>query len=137
MKMIKPDNLKSLIDIEKQTGIHINDLISTYTRKEIQYSFRDNKDYNMGLITPEHGDRALGVMKEYAVRKLGYKRPLSDYDYSDFHAWWFIMDVEYEMGKLWEGLRGLTLENTKNLDRIQELEKKVARLESLGPIKED
>ncbi len=84
--MISKDNLTTLLDMEKQTGVHINNLISMYTRKEIQYSLRDNKSYNMSLITPEHGDRALNVMKEYAVRKLDYKRPLSDYDAMDFFS---------------------------------------------------
>ena len=70
--MISKKNIEGLLDISKQTGVHINDLLSTYTRKELQYYYRDTHSYQMNNIDAIHGDRALRVMREYASRKLGF-----------------------------------------------------------------
>jgi len=71
--MISKENIEGLLDISKQTGIHINDLISTYTKKETQYYYRDTHSYQFDNLDAIHGKRALRVMREYATRKLGYQ----------------------------------------------------------------
>ena len=70
--MISKENLETLIKIEKQTNVHMNNLISTYTHKEIQYHKRETGRDDYQNIAPHQGDRAIKVMQCYASRKLGY-----------------------------------------------------------------
>jgi len=70
--MIKKNNLEKLLDISRQTRWHINNLINTYTRKEVQYFYRDTHSYQFDNIDGIHGDRAVKIISEYARRKCNY-----------------------------------------------------------------
>ena len=82
--MIPKDNLETLIDIEKQIPVAISDLLSTYTRKEMQYYTRETGNILIQVVDSKFGKRAIDVMEYYAYKKLGYKPKI---DYNDFHAW--------------------------------------------------
>lgn len=67
--MINQNHLERLIELDFNTGVGIEVLLRTVTKKAIDYVRRDTNGFSYSPVTA-HYNRALNVMEEYASRKL-------------------------------------------------------------------
>lgn len=69
-------HLEEIVDIAYETGVTPIEILKTYKLKNLDYLKRDlklGKDNQEVSKTYANGERAMDVVRMYAIRKLGYE----------------------------------------------------------------
>jgi len=68
-------HIKKLYDIATKCEVDLSAIVQTYSLKQSQYLYRDLKiGKATSIVARQQGERAINVIEQYAIKKLGYEK---------------------------------------------------------------